>query len=214
MKEYDKIQTVFKRDMSNKGKTLLMNEFSLPEFEYLQDLPWVFTEKVDGANIRIMIEGGKVSFGGKTDTAQIPATLVARLRDVFDPLTDKLAEIFPDGGCLYGEGHGPKIQKGGGNYGTSQDFILFDVKVGDWWLRRPDVEDVAEKIGINIVPIIGEGTLSDLVNLVKGGITSTWGDFQAEGVVARPKVELRTRNNARIITKLKTRDFPPKLSKK
>ncbi len=46
MKEYDKIQTVFKRDMSKNGKTLLMDQFSLPEFEFLQNVPWVFTEKV------------------------------------------------------------------------------------------------------------------------------------------------------------------------
>ncbi len=208
MKEYDKIQTVFKRDMSRQGKTLLMDQYSLPEFEFLKDLPWVFTEKVDGTNIRVMTEDGRVSFGGKTDNAQIPAPLVARLRDVFDPLAERLAEIFPSGGCLYGEGYGPKIQKSGANYGPIQDFVLFDVKVGDWWLERHNVEDVASKLGIRVVPIIGEGTLADLVETVRTGITSTWGDFAAEGVVARPKVELRTRNNARIITKLKTRDFP------
>ena len=207
MKTYDKIQTVFKRDMSNNGKTLLMDQFSLPEFEFLQNVPWVFTEKVDGTNIRIMIEDGRVSFGGKTDNAQIPAPLVARLREVFDPMAGQLAEMFPSGGCLYGEGYGAKIQKGGENYNQSQDFVLFDVKVGDWWLQRADVEDVATKLGIRIVPIIGEGTIADLVEVTRKGITSTWGDFAAEGIVARPKVELRTRNNSRIITKLKSRDF-------
>jgi len=207
MKQYDKIQTVFKRDMSNNGKTLLMNKFSLPEFEVLQNMPWVFTEKVDGTNIRIMIEDGRVTFGGKTDNDQIPAPLVARLREVFDPRSDQLAEMFPSGGCLYGEGYGPKIQKGGGNYGASQDFVLFDLKVGDWWLERHNVEDIASKLGIQVVPIIGEGTIEDLVEVTRKGITSTWGDFAAEGIVARPKVELRNRNNSRIITKLKSRDF-------
>ena len=207
MKEYDKIQTVFKRDMSNNGKTLLMDQYSLPEFEFLQNVPWVFTEKVDGTNIRVMIEDGRVSFGGKTDNAQIPAALVGRLRAIFDPQAELLGNMFPSGGCLYGEGYGPKIQKGGGNYGITQDFVLFDCKVGEWWLERFNVEDVAAKLGIRVVPIIGEGTLADMVELTRAGITSTWGDFAAEGIVARPKVELRTRNNARIITKLKTRDF-------
>lgn len=208
MTEYDKIQTVFKRDLENKGKTLLLGQYSLPEFEFLKDLPWVFTEKVDGTNIRILISGGRVDFGGKTDTAQIPASLVTRLRDIFDPLSARLNEIFPEGACLYGEGYGPKIQKGGGNYGPEQDFVLFDVKVGEWWLERHNIEDVASKIGVHVVPIIGEGTLDDLVRKVQAGITSTWGNFLAEGIVARPKVELRTRKNTRIITKLKTRDFP------
>ena len=207
MNQYDKIQTVFKRDMTNNGKTLLLDQFSLPEFEFLQANQWVFTEKVDGTNIRIMIYNGRVSFGGKTDNAQIPAPLVARLREVFDPQTEKLAEMFPAGGCLYGEGYGPKIQKGGGNYGKIQDFVLFDVKVAEWWLERDNIEDVADNLGLRVVPIIGEGTIADMVEITRKGLFSEWGNFAAEGIVARPKVELRTRNNSRIITKLKTRDF-------
>jgi len=35
---------------------------------------------------------------------------------------------------------------------------------------------------------------------------SQWGDFIPEGVVARPRVELRTRRGARVIVKLKQKD--------
>ena len=52
MKEYHKIQSVFKRDIAN-GK-IIEGKYSLPEFEYLKDNQWVFTEKVDGTNIRII----------------------------------------------------------------------------------------------------------------------------------------------------------------
>lgn len=207
MNEYHKIQTVFKRDPANNLKTLLEGQYSLPAFDYLKSNQWVFTEKVDGTNIRVMFREGAVSFGGKTDDAQIPAPLVARLRSVFDPLVDKMREAFPDGACLYGEGYGAKIQKGGGNYGPSQDFVLFDVRVGTWWLERHNVEDVATKLGLRIVPSIGEGTLMEMVEAARGGIKSTWGAFLAEGIVARPKVELSTRNGERIITKIKTKDF-------
>jgi hypothetical protein len=69
------------------------------------------------------------------------------------------------------------------------------------------VEDVAQKLGLDVVPIIGEGTLHDAVTAAKDGITSTWGAFQAEGIVARPKTELNTRSGHRIITKIKCRDF-------
>jgi len=37
MKEYTKIQTIFKRDMSNKGR-IILDQYSLPEFEYLKGL--------------------------------------------------------------------------------------------------------------------------------------------------------------------------------
>ncbi|MCU0748114.1 MAG: RNA ligase family protein [Akkermansiaceae bacterium] len=207
MNEYHKIQTVFKRDMTNKGKTLLMEEYSLPEFEFLKDCPWVFTEKVDGTNIRVILEEGRLRFGGRTNNAQIQITLIEQLRHIFEPQLSKLVEIFPAGACLYGEGYGAKIQKHGGQYGPNQDFVLFDVKIGDWWLERFNVEDIAAKLGIRVVPIIGEGTLADLVETTRKGIRSQWGDFLAEGIVARPKLELRTRNNTRIITKLKTSDF-------
>ncbi len=208
MNEYHKINTVFKRDMATKHKTLIEGDWALPEFEYLAGNPWVFTEKVDGTNIRVMYQDGAVTFGGKTDKAQIPAQLVTRLNDRFLHLAERMQWIFGCDACLYGEGYGAKIQKGGGNYRPDQDFVLFYVRVGEWWLQRADVEDVAEKLGIAVVPIIGEGSLLEAVNWAKRGIRSTWGNFEAEGIVARPKTELKTRSGQRIITKIKCRDFP------
>jgi hypothetical protein len=206
MKEYHKIQTVFKREMENNGKALLIGQWTTPEFEYLANNIWVYTEKVDGTNIRIMFDGEKVSFGGKSDNAQIPAKLVGRLRERF-PDSSLLKTVFEHGDvCLYGEGYGAGIQKGGG-YRPDQDFVLFDVRVGDWWLQREDVEDVARKLSLDVVPIIGSGTLHDCINVVSGGIKSTWGEFQAEGIVARPATELISRGGHRVITKIKCRDF-------
>jgi len=206
MQEYHKIQTVFKRDPETKFKTLLDGQYSLPEFEYLQNNKWIFTEKVDGTNIRIMFNN-KLTFGGKTDKAQIPSFLANRLNDLFLPLQSQFAKIFSDGVCLYGEGYGAKIQKGGGNYRQDQDFILYDVKVGEWWLQRQDIEDIAEKLGLDIVPIIGEGTLDDMIAMTREGFNSWWGEFRAEGIVARPATELKTRSGERIITKIKYKDF-------
>jgi len=210
MNEYHKIQTVFKRDPQTKYKTLLMGDYSLPEFEYLKDNEWVFTEKVDGTNIRIICKNYReysITFGGKTDRAQIPATLVERLESRFHPMRQILSEILPEGGCLYGEGYGARIQKGGGNYRQDQDFVLFDIKVGDWWLQRKDVEDIANKLGIDIVPIIGSGTIHEMIDITRKGFNSLWGNFTAEGIVARPATELKTRSNHRIITKIKHKDF-------
>lgn len=210
MKEYHKIQTVFKRDPETKFKTLLV-EFSLPEFDYLKDNTWVFTEKVDGTNIRVMWNGKDIVFGGKTDNAQIPQFLVQRLNERFMTIgtKNKFIEKFGEDGnvCLYGEGYGARIQGCGGNYRKDQDFVLFDVKIGDWWLQREDVEDISKFFKIDIVPIIGHGTLRNMVDMTREGFNSTWGDFTAEGIVARPKAELRTRSGHRIITKIKHKDF-------
>jgi len=208
MGEYPKIPTVYARDPATSYRTMIVGEFAWPELEYLQNNIWEFTEKVDGTNIRVMFKEGVISFGGKTDNAEIPVFLMAKLNEIFLPLQPKFLELFNDAEvCLYGEGYGAKIQKGGGNYRKDQSFVLFDIRIGEWWLQRKDVVDIAMKLGLDIVPVIGEGTLHDMIAKVKTGFTSIWGDFMAEGIVARPKIELIARNGKRIITKLKHKDF-------
>jgi len=213
VKEYHKIQTIFKRDMTSKKAPIILGSYSLPEFEYLKDNTWVFTEKVDGTNVRVIWNGEKVTFGGKTDNAQMPIFLLHKLQALFESDTAKQSFIhqFGEGDvevCLYGEGYGAKIQKGGGNYILGGvDFVLFDVKVGDWWLQREAVEEIASLFDIGVVPILGEGTLQDAVELARKGFHSQWGNFLAEGLVLRPKTELRTRGGHRLITKIKHSDF-------
>lgn len=208
MDKYHKIKTVYKRDPENKYRTLLMGDFALPEFEYLSRNAWMFTEKVNGTNIRVIWNEGVVTFAGKIDRAQLHSDLVARLQERFIDQVARFADVFGSNSpvCLYGEGYGPKIH-GGGKYRADQDFVLFDVKAGDWWLRRTDVEDVAGMFGVDVVPIIGHGTLDDMVDITRQGFLSRWGDFTAEGIVARPIVQLFARNGSRIITKIKCKDF-------
>lgn len=207
MKEYHKIQTVFLRDPATKFRTLLPGVWATPEFEYLRDLRWVWTEKIDGTNIRVIFDDGRVVFKGKTDEAQIYAPLVEVLQKKFP--VEVMRKQFPDGGvCLYGEGFGARIQKGGGNYlPDGVDFCLFDAIVGGTLLRRDSLEDIASWLSIDIAPIVSTGTLPDAIDFVQHGFKSAWGDFMAEGLVMRPEVELRDRKGHRIITKIKHIDF-------
>lgn len=205
MKEYHKIETLLNRDA--KFKVIEM-EWRLPEFEYLKNNEWIWTEKIDGTNIRVMwIPEVGLKFGGKTDNAQIPPFLLKRLQELFTD--EKMTTVFPDSSvCLYGEGFGAKIQKGGGNYiSDGVDFILFDVKVDVWWLERENIEDIANRLGIRIVPIIGKGNLIDAVNMVKKGYYSNFGQFEAEGIVARTPITLISRKGERLLGKIKTKDF-------
>lgn len=214
---YHKIQTVFLRNPENKFKTLLEDEFSLPEFEYLRNNEWAFTEKVNGTNIRIMLDiEARMRFGGRTNKAQMPPKLQKALEELFNPIQDNLVETFkgslfhkrtPVPVTLFGEGYGAGIQKGGGNYLSGAGFCLFDIKVGEWWLNRVDVETIAEDSGLTIAPIIGYGDLSSMVHMTRLGFQSAWGDFEAEGIVARPMTELKCRDGSRVITKIKCKDF-------
>ena len=200
--KYHKINSIFKRD--EKGQ--FTEEFATPEFEFLKNNLWEFTEKIDGTNVRIIWEDGKLKFRGKTDNAQMPVLLMEKLQEIFTK--EKLQEIFPEGKViLYGEGFGPGIQSGGKYLKEGVDFILFDVVIDNWWLNRISIEDIADKLGIGIVNLIGEGTLMEGIELTKKGFNSKFGDFTAEGIVIKPKVQLFSRKGDRIITKVKYKDF-------
>lgn len=248
METYHKIQTLFKRhlDGPKKGK-MIKGDWTTPELEYLKDNLWEFTEKVDGTNIRIELNYSKdqhhlnAAYAGRSDNATIPVPLLEHLEKVFPDYPHWRRDLQREGFgarwnelriwmrdnnleniVLYGEGYGPKIQ-GGGKYRDDHSFVLFDVKIGDWWLSRENVNDVAQKLGIDSVPVLGEGTLQDAIDIVSSGITfsdsgsvvrwgrgglySNWGDFEAEGIVARPKVPMFDRKGQRIITKIKAVDF-------
>ena len=86
MAEYQKIQTLFKRDEKN---IIIPSIFTLPEFEYLKDCKWEATEKIDGTNMRVELlptfnEDGTLKkvlweFKGRTDKAQIPPHLMEKM---------------------------------------------------------------------------------------------------------------------------------------
>ena len=206
MVEYHKIVTAWERDPATNHKRLLEGVWAEPEFGFLKDNEWVWTEKVDGTNIRVMWDGSSVRFGGKTDAAQLYVPLIERLQVLF--YSGALARIFDGPACLYGEGYGAKIQKGGGNYiADAVDFCLFDVLVGDTWLERRNVEGIGNKLECKIAPVVGRGSLLDAIEKTRMGFDSIWGPFKAEGMVVRPAVELKTRRGRRIITKIKRKDF-------
>lgn len=115
MREYHKIETVFERSTDG-NKYLQLGKFRNPTVEFLKDLPWQFTEKLDGTNTRVYWDGHKVSYGGRTDRAQMPVPLMNYLVSVFG--TQEVEELFEQTFgerevILFGEGYGPKIQNGG-----------------------------------------------------------------------------------------------------
>jgi hypothetical protein len=206
--EYPKIETLFERDKA----TFVVDPSKLKAPVLGTISTWDVTEKIDGTNIRVMLSAiGEVSFGGRTNNAQIPGDLVQHLVRTFQQ--DKLkTALWVDGEpcevVLYGEGYGPGIQKGGGLYRADKSFILYDVLVsGKWWLDHEGVQSVAAKLGIDVVPYLGRMTLEQIVERVRTPFPSMLGTAMAEGVVARPIETLFDRRGARIIIKLKTKDF-------
>lgn len=219
MAPYPKIQSIFKRDETGR----FTGEYSTPELEFLAGLGWLWTEKVDGTNIRLGWDSGLnpetaiAYIAGRTDKAQIPPKLLTVLHTLLVARTNAIREVF--GGSrwvtFYGEGYGAGIQKGGGNYQAEPRFVLFDIEVcADdgmvWWLKRDAVETAAEMIGFDVVPVVGRFPLAEACKRTADphGVMSMWsGVTTPEGLVGRPLVDLRDRAGNLIITKVKHRDW-------
>ena len=209
MKEYPKIQSLFKRD---KSKKIVIGDYSIPEFKYLENNIWEFTEKINGTNICIKWDGVKIRFGNLS--SQIPARLVNFCIDTIFSQTNLFQEIFASGNVeLYFEGYGEGIQEPDGHryLSDSNSLILFDINIDGWWLNYNACKHLSSGFKWDIVPFLGTGNLTDLVNMVQNGFKSNLGNLIAEGIIAKPVVSLTTKKGERIITKLKYLDFPPEV---
>lgn len=218
MKEYQKIETPFVRDMAG-SKKLILGKFRNPLIEYLKNCQWICTEKVDGTNIRVHWDGHKFSFYGRTDVASIPTFLYTKLEEIFrnNESEQVMEQLFTDREViLVGEGYGKKIQKCGSNYiQNGVDFIGFDVMVKTkdeekWvYLDRRDAEDIYKAFGIKMVPIVATMTLDNAVDYVMTKPKSLISEVEQEmeGLVCIPDVPVYDKSGHRIVVKIKVKDF-------
>ena len=209
--KYPKIETLFKRD----EQFNLTNEIRCPEFENINR--WLITEKINGTNIRVEFDKDGISIKGRTETSQIPLFLLETISNMFH--IEKFVKVF-DGAkevCLFGEGYGAKIQKGGGNYNKGNSFRLITVWIDGWWLEWESIQEVARELGIKTVPSLGVMSLNQAIDYVTGvnfasvvAEEETGKYILAEGIVARSYPLMLFRNRLPIQWKLKISDYKKK----
>jgi hypothetical protein len=212
-KLYHKIEGLYERDMEG-TKELIIGKYRNPLVEYLKDCEWIFTEKIDGMNIRVVWDGHKVAFYGRTNKAELPKDLVARLESYFGGKENE--QIFEQKFgetpiIIYGEGYGAGIQKGG-RYRSDKDFIMFDVEINGMYLERESMEEIAMAFGVSVVPVISGMTLEGAITTIRiAGIISTVARgeavVEAEGLVGVPKQRILDARGNRVIVKILTRDL-------
>jgi hypothetical protein len=206
MSEYPKIETLYERDETT--HRVQVGQYKNRTYTLIKE--WHFTEKIDGTNVRVIWDfaSGKVTFNGRSENAQMHADLVRYLYENIP--VENMRAVFPDvNAVLYGEGYGAGIQKGG-DYSDKKKFIMFDVLVdGKWWLNWEAVCEVAARLHLDVVPEIGTMTLEAATELVRVGFLSklNGGKARAEGIVGRTAEPLFDKKGARLIVKLKTKDF-------
>ncbi len=216
--EYPKINTLFERDLET--FKVCSDKLKMKVVDVIKY--WQVTEKIDGTNIRIILDiNGNMLIRGRTDKADLRMDLIENINKIVN--AEKLKYIFWDKEgenepthsevVLFGEGYGSGIQKGGGNYNSVKSFRLFDVLVGDkFWLNWENTCDIANKLGIKTVPYLGIMTLEEIIPFVKNGFESIVAKEEgvvgtlSEGIVGRTVEPLFT-NRGRLIIKLKQKDF-------
>lgn len=205
MKEYPKINNIFRFDEKHrciKGK--------IETCEVLKDIKWIGTEKVDGTNIRIYWDGHDIQIAGRTDKSIIPTHLMKYLSSIF--LTKEMEYVFEQmfgekEVYLFGEGYGAKIQNGGELYSDTAKFILFDVDIDGFNLKRENVDDIATKLGLDSVPVVFVGTLDEAIEFVRKHPESTINNkHEMEGLVLTPCIQLYDNKGHLIKCKCKYRE--------
>lgn len=213
---YPKINPPFVRD--GKTKRLIKYKWLTDEFAYLNDLDWMWTEKVDGAGIRVIWDGYSVSFAGRKDGSEIPSHLLKYLENKFGGAENEglFEQKFGNKNViLFGEGYGSKINSGE-QYRDDVSFILFDVEINGLWPSRAAVSDIANYFSTEIVPrITSDDGCSDVnwamdyvMSHPKSHVAKVNGkDCYMEGLVGTPMCGILTRTGERIQMKVKWNDF-------
>lgn len=178
-----------------------------PLLAYLAELPWAYSRKVDGENIRIQWDGEQALWNGKSNAFQCSAEFTEYMNNTF------LEEIFEEKFerdkvvTIFGEKMGPKTQ--GNELGLGKDeLIIFDVNINGIWLCGEGVVDIADYFRARTVFDFMPGalhetkTLQELIGMCAEGQFKDW-----EGIVATPLVEMRDQNGQRVIVKIKNRDY-------
>lgn len=199
-KTYPKIHSIYSRDPET--YEIVQGQFSIPEFEQYKDEQWIFTEKIDGTNIRVIWDGNNVTFKGKKENSQIPVRLLKKLEELFP------VEKFINYSCgtLYGEGFGYGIQYSNNYYleGEEVGFILFDAFADDSWVSYEDIKRIADRLDIKCVDIVFTGTLLEGYEFAREGFPSAYGGKLAEGLIGRPVGEPLDSKGDRVTVKLRT----------
>lgn len=206
---YHKIETLFEFDKET--KRFNTGKFYNKSVELLKENNWLFTEKIDGTNFRIIWDGHRLTYGGRTENSTFSKEQIEYIeKNLVNEIKETLIEsMFMERQIIiYGELYGTKIQNGRlYTDGLGISFKVFDIKVGELFLTYDNMKDLANKLEYDFVPLVLVGTINDGINFVKKTELSTFSKAKLEGLVGKPVGDFRDRNGKRIVVKIKKRDI-------
>lgn len=226
-KKFEKTYGPWKRDLASRG--VIPNKWTYPVFDYLKNAQWQFTEKLDGTNMRLIynpgsyqtVEQGSIEINlpptlelrGRSDEASVYPKLkswAARLSpSKFEEVLKSCCFETDQEICIYGEGVGAGIQKGGNDYGETH-FRAFAIQSRGVWWEPYFVDRLCRLLNIPQAPVILEASLLEGIEFMKSGFrTCITGEPKgwAEGLVGVPTVPLQCHPLDRLAVKIKSCDF-------
>lgn len=212
--KYAKFSSPFKKD----EKWLNTRELS----QYLPDGRWIITEKIDGANIRIILTKPDEEGNRKIHIASRKLILNSEdksSKQFMDCLKEvnlnKIKEYFKDVEStvvIYGEGYGAGVQKGG-IYSKEKNYRVFDIRIGEAYQDFEYVQKVCIDNQLNVVPIMCELTeityeeCLKVLKLFQETLIKEGDGGKPEGLVYKFEPVLLNKYKERLIFKVKHKDF-------
>lgn len=209
MKEYHKIETLFK--FSQEHKKFIYGDFYNKNVELLKDNAWLFTEKIDGTNFRIYWNGHGLKYAGRTDKAEFTKEQIAFIEK--ELVNEEIEQVFEQKFnekvvTVYGELYGNSIQNGGlYTDGKGLGFKVFDIEIEDIFLKFNDMQELANELGYGSVPLAMVGTIQNAIKYCEKFDKSLFSNAKLEGLVGKPIGDFRDRLSKRIVVKIKKRDL-------
>lgn len=193
-----------------------------------ENVPYVLTEKVHGANFSFWTDGNEVKVASRN---QFVDENFYGCGEVIERYSERIAKLYTIAGtaaleesvevetlAIYGELYGPGVQKGV-RYGSEKDFVAFDILIDGVYVDYSALKFLCGLVDIPVVPKLAvvsclsealeyDNTFVSLLGKEKGIDAE---DNIAEGFVAKPFCfSDQYIDSERVILKSKTEKFTEK----
>lgn len=176
------------------------------------------TEKVHGTSAHVSYDGETKEiryFSGESKPAFEAFFDKPKLKELFEALELETANI-----TVYGECYGGKVQGMSSTYGKEVRFIVFEVRINEYWQNVDRAKYWADRLELEFVPYkIIPATIKrfDAERAKFSEVAERRGcgtDKKREGIVLRPLIEYQHQNGGRLLAKYKNEIFSERKSKR
>ena len=155
-------------------------------------------EKMDGENLGISFDGTSLLYQSRGGYVTLGGKHFQGLESWARPRSQRLADVMGTDLVLFGEWCSTRHSV---SYNALPDwFLLFDVfdRTDDQFWDVPLRDELADQLGVSVVPLIGVGSFSrqSLLDLIG---RSRFGEERMEGLVARVRGSERSAPRAKVV---------------